>query len=363
MPNMEENNLGQDGKKKKKRVSIKQCITTVLVCIVVAFALILIVSALYQREEDLAEDRYTFEYGEDALARLKSEIDADKVVVNFQTEENMGYPKLGRYTGIATKGSHSETFTVLIEDTVAPEFTSSVESLVYNTGEGSVEAILSNFDASDVSGVVELNMQGDVDFKTAGSYDITISASDNSRNTSTVDCLVTIKEVDGGAYDVIQSKANRQSDDYVEYTDERQVNRESHLTIDVVGIDLDIEERDSSKEYFMKEFEEDDVCLFTLGLSEPGEDGSTLIGGGTESFVGLHSINAGNDITVYWEGKEYHYTTTVSEECEVRGNSVISLSSGENVFSMSDDNVLQLYTRYSQGSDNSIWFVRAELVS
>lgn len=368
MGSSNKNNLEPNNKSATKFVTIKYCISFVLISVVIALALILIVSSFY-RKEDIAKEEYIFEYGEDALAKLKADINADDIQVNFQSENNMGYPKCGKYTGTAIKKGHTETFTVVIKDTVPPEFTSSVETLEYNAGEGSSESVLSNFTAYDLSEVVELNIQGNIDYKTAGTYNITVSATDNSRNTSTVDCVVVIKgkDIDSGsdtAYSNLKDLADSNSEDFVQYTDERPVNKESHLSIDVVGIDLDIEEEDLSGEYFSREFEEEDVCIFTSGLSEPGKGGSVLIGGSSSgSFKGLSSVNVGNDITVYWDGVEYHYKVSISEECKVDTNSLISLSTNKDIMTTTDNNVLQLYSDYGKQTENSVWFVRAELVN
>lgn len=355
--------------RRRRGISVKQCIVAVFVMVVVALACIIIVAGVSRREVDLAEEEYTFEYGEDALARLKSEIQADEIEVNFQEENNMGYPKVGRYTGTARREDHEETFSVLIEDTVAPQFTSSVSSLEYNVGEGSNEAVLSNFAATDVSDLVEYNIQGTVDFKTAGSYDISVSATDPSRNTATIKCTVTIidsnVDTDGneGAYNSIQSIADRISGEEIEYTDELPINTDSHITISNVGVNVDVISEDSSPSYFGKVFNAGDIYLYTYQMSKPGSDGSVLIGGSSiDVLSGLPSVVVGDTIVVYWDGIEYHYTVTVSEECRVDGNTLYRTDSSEEVLESGTDGVLQIFTDYHQAIENGVWFVKAQLV-
>lgn len=362
-----------------KKLTVRQCVVIIFTTLVAAFAGILIASYfLSPREKDLAEDEYIFEYGEDALAGLKGQINADEIDITFQAENNLGYPKTGRYTGKAISGNHEETFTVLIQDTTPPEFTSSVENLSHTIGEGSDDAVLSNFVATDLSGAVEMNIQGDVDYKSAGSYSITVSATDLSRNTSTVNCVVEITNpvreepqssyesyVQGqeDAYDMIQNNADRLSGDYREYTDEEPIDKNNHIEISTVGIDLDVEERDDSTSYFEKDFTDEEVCLFTAGgLSYPGGRGSSLIGGSSiESLTGLPSVAVGDIIDVYWDGVGYKYQVTFTGECSVSGNRLINPETGLNEFEVDKLGVLQLYTNYVQSLKEGVWFVKAEL--
>ena len=125
-------------------------------------------------------DSMSLEYG--------SGLPSGSVVEGKIYYDSNGNPLPGTYDVVM----ESDVVVVDISDTVPPKFTKSVESLEYKVGEGSEEAVLSNFEVEDASEISEMYIYGEVDWETEGTYEISVCCADASMNTTALHCTINI---------------------------------------------------------------------------------------------------------------------------------------------------------------------------
>ena len=270
-------------------------------------------------------DYYTFEYGVDAMSELEEANPSVVISANFEYESHDGvvdeYPAIGKYEGMAISGNQSKSFVVEIVDTTPPEFNSFVSEMSYTIGEGNKDALLSNFSASDLSGAVEIGIEGDLDFKSAGDYDIQIYAMDSSRNASTVDCHVTIvglgEESANSAWEESLRSAESVYNDIQhiadgpeetrEYTDERQFGVGYYVLAPSIGLDISVSCVTGSVAYESLAGADFETILYH-------DSGYYVLCGG---LSGIGSLAGGDAVSLYIDGVSTSYVVEGVESFEV----------------------------------------------
>lgn len=142
-------------------------------------------------KEYLAEDT-----SEDILNDTKVEVfvveDDQKAEEALETDGS--YLEVGNYILSLSYNDEVEDVNVTVEDTKAPEFVDFNETVTFVQGESTDLTQL--FKTNDLS-AVEVTVEGNVDFNTAGTYPIKVTAKDEYENTTEKDCsiVITAKEV------------------------------------------------------------------------------------------------------------------------------------------------------------------------
>lgn len=147
------------------------------------------------------QESYTFEYGETISLDVEDYViitdeTLDKELVTFETEalvfvDENEYVEVGTYEMQVSYEEEAIDFTFVVEDTTAPEFSKTVDTLEIEEGEEL--DVLSNFEASDLSETT-ITVEGEVDVEVAGEYTVTVIASDTYENSVSHEVVVTVSE-------------------------------------------------------------------------------------------------------------------------------------------------------------------------
>ncbi|WP_071441740.1 DUF5011/hyalin repeat domain-containing protein [Traorella massiliensis] len=144
-------------------------------------------------KEYLAEDT-----SEDVLKDTKVEVfvveDDQKAEKALETDGSD--LEVGNYILSLSYNDEVEEVNVTVEDTTAPEFVDFNDTISIEQGIADV-ALENLFKAEDASSA-EITVEGNVDFNTAGTYPVKVTAKDEYENTTEKDCsiVITEKEVD-----------------------------------------------------------------------------------------------------------------------------------------------------------------------
>ena len=140
-------------------------------------------------KEYLAEDT-----SEDILSDTKVEVFA--VEDDQKTEEALETDgtdlEVGTYVLSLSYNDEVEEVNVTVEDTTAPEFVDFNDTISIEQGTADV-ALENLFKAEDASSA-EITVEGNVDFNTAGTYPIKVTAKDEYENATEKDCSIVITE-------------------------------------------------------------------------------------------------------------------------------------------------------------------------
>lgn len=195
--------------KKSKRKKI--IISLVIVFFVIIIGLSIFVISLFSFPLKCAE--YSIEYGDvyepelSDFVDLTDDINDTNTYIEYSVEnaDDKDYYAIGEYDvsiiHIKTLSVASKTISIpvkksaviVVEDTTAPVFDDNCPteiSFVINT---ETIDIATYFTASDLSGISSIEVYDDeVDYKTANSYTVEVVATDNNKNTASMECTVVL---------------------------------------------------------------------------------------------------------------------------------------------------------------------------
>ena len=139
-------------------------------------------------KEYLAEDT-----NEDVLKDTKVEVFAveDDQKAEETLETDGSDLEVGNYILSLSYNDETEEVNVTVEDTTAPEFVDFNETVTFVQGESTDLTQL--FKTNDLS-AVEVTVEGNVDFNTAGTYTVKVVAKDEYDNSTEKDCNIVITE-------------------------------------------------------------------------------------------------------------------------------------------------------------------------
>lgn len=88
---------------------------------------------------------------------------------------------------------------IKIVDNTPPEFTEKVDSITINKGEEF--DVASKFSATDLSGKVEITVDGNVDVNTVGTQTVNVFATDESGNVAQIEVNIVVNEIEGQSFE------------------------------------------------------------------------------------------------------------------------------------------------------------------
>lgn len=151
---------------------------------------------------ELKKETFKVEYGEVVSTNAKEYLvkDTEKEVIKdtkvkfkkLENEKDKEFPAIDEYKGTATYKEEKVSFTVKVEDTIAPEFVDFSE--VIEVEQGYSEDIATKFKATDLSEVTIKADTSKVDFNVVGEYEIKVTAKDKYKNKTTKTAKVKVVE-------------------------------------------------------------------------------------------------------------------------------------------------------------------------
>lgn len=194
----------------------------IIICIIIALIVIVGIGTtgyllISSQSFNLSNDTITIEYGTYYNPSLTDFVDVDETVTkdntsfqcNIENEEGKEYASIGEYDVSIThilsyqyQGKKlfdrtvTKTAKILVTDTTPPIFDEKcpTELTVMNILDDADKPDLSQrFTANDISGVCTISVKDDaVDYKTANRYTVEVVATDNSNNSTTMECVINV---------------------------------------------------------------------------------------------------------------------------------------------------------------------------
>lgn len=310
-----------------------KCKKATIVCAVVATSLLLCGFTgykYYYPRIEVNESPLVIEYNKNEdykkIVQLNSNATENKISWD---EDNI---VVGEYTVQAVKRGTNINYSVKVVDTTQPTVVSKVDPLEFENGIASKEDILKSVDISDESEyTVDVVMpEGFINTK-AGCYTADLSATDIYGNCTKVEIPFIVNE-----------KKTSNTDNAIEIKD--------------VGVYAYLNTGTGQEEVDEKGY--DGTILTQLNM--PGSGEPILVAGhNNREFKDLHSVEVGDDITLYYEGYEYEYEVIYSDICSTTGPDLTDKDTGEDELEYSGRDILQMYTCYKVYADNERWVVKA----
>ena len=241
---------------------------------------------------------------------------------------------VGKYTVESSLRGSKGTYTVEIVDTTAPEVSARGinEGWIFSNGavdENAIQNKISVKDESDYS--IKVVLPEDFINTKSGDYSAGIVVTDEYGNYSELEVPFSIEE-----------KKTANTDNAIEIKD---VGIYAYLNTGLGQEEVDAQGYDGT---------------ILTQLNMPGSGEPILVAGhNNREFKDLHSVEVGDDITLYYEGYEYEYEVIYSDICSTTGSDLTDKDTGENELEYSGRDVLQMYTCYKIYADNERWVVKA----
>jgi len=199
-------------------------IKKLLLVIITALMMVSLV-ACNKVEIKLKKESFAFEYGEPIPTKADDYLagDIDKSIIKETTitieglENETEVIDVGSYKATASYKNLQKEFTVTVEDTVCPEFIDFKYELKTTVGTTDFD-VASYYKAEDKVGKATvpatISVEGSVDYNTAGSYKVTITASDENNNSISKDVIIIVEEknVSTSSNGSQQSSSNKGND-------------------------------------------------------------------------------------------------------------------------------------------------------
>ena len=285
----------------------------------------------YYSDIEIKESPLVIEYGKNVdyggLVKVNSNAESNSISWGSSIE-------VGEYEVSCTLRGSTDSYKVKIVDTTAPTISvqDSENSLIFENGSVDADAIedkISVEDESDFS--VKIVMPDNFDNTKAGIYKAGVVATDKYGNYSEKEISFTVEE-------------------------KKTSNMDNAIEIDDVGIYAYLNTGLGQEEVDAQGY--DGTILTQLNM--PGSGEPILVAGhNNREFKDLHSVEVGDDITLYYEGYEYEYEVIYSDICSTTGSDLTDKDTGENELEYSGRDVLQMYTCYKIYADNERWVVKA----
>lgn len=195
----------------------KIIIISIILLLIIIVGLMFVYFIISFSSFNLKQNEIVIEYGNqykpviDDFVSFNDEITKNNTSFecNLKNEENKDYASVGEYqvniTHIFTyhikgirifKKTINKTAIIIVKDTTSPVFTENCPSeltLMQVTDDSNIEDLSNLFTAYDLSGTCDISIKDDnVDYKTAGSYELDVIATDKSNNATTMKCNVSI---------------------------------------------------------------------------------------------------------------------------------------------------------------------------
>jgi len=155
----------------------------------------------------LQKESFTYEYGEeistdpsDYLSKEmnKEIIENTKIIIDkLDKVDGKEYVKVGTYKAVASYDGIEKDFTISVTDTVKPYFIDFKDELKTTVGTTDFY-VAANYKAEDKVGSstipATISFDGNVDYKKAGSYKVTITATDENNNSISKEATIIVEE-------------------------------------------------------------------------------------------------------------------------------------------------------------------------
>lgn len=142
----------------------------------------------FKAKDFVKENNYDEKYGEYVL-QFSAQQEEYKITADTVKNENV---KLTSYFENYPKITKEHIVNVSVVDTTAPEFTEKVDTITIDKGENL--DVTSKFKATDLSGDVNITVDGTVDVNTVGEQTVNVFATDKNGNVAQTEVKIVVNE-------------------------------------------------------------------------------------------------------------------------------------------------------------------------